>query len=320
MKKILCLLVMMTIIATMFVACNSTDTEPNAEPIEKAYNLAIGVAVTPSTANAKITETVAAVVTDADGKLVLCRFECIEYAVKVGDDGELVKTAPVGKAAQGDAYDAYSPMAAGTWYKQADALAKSFEGKTQAEIADTANTNGYLDDAELKASCSINVNDMLVAVDNAFKSEFKTEFKSTADTFSAGVVALGAVEDKSTETEGNVKFTVDFAASVLENGKVVASILDSTEVTLKNVTAEEGVFSAAEAEFKGTKRTQGTAYDAYSPMAAGTWYVQADAYAAAANGKTVDDIATLATEGVAGCTIYAGGYKQAIENAVKAAK
>jgi hypothetical protein len=55
-------------------------------------------------------------------------------------------------------------------------------------------------------------------------------------------------------------------------------------------------------------------------MPAGTWYVQADAYVVAANGKTADDIATLASEGVAGCTIYAGEYKAAIEAAVVSAR
>ena len=44
------------------------------------------------------------------------------------------------------------------------------------------------------------------------------------------------------------------------------------------------------------------------------------AAAAQSVGKTADDIATLASEGVAGCTIYAGGYKQAVEASVNAAK
>jgi hypothetical protein len=55
-------------------------------------------------------------------------------------------------------------------------------------------------------------------------------------------------------------------------------------------------------------------------MAAGRWYAQADAFAKSAVGKTATDIATLASEGVAGCTIYAGGYKAGIEAAVKGAR
>ena len=55
-------------------------------------------------------------------------------------------------------------------------------------------------------------------------------------------------------------------------------------------------------------------------MAAGRWYQQVDAFAKTAVGKSASDIAGLASEGVAGCTIYAGGYKAAVEAAVKAAR
>ena len=81
---------------------------------------------------------------------------------------------------------------------------------------------------------------------------------------------------------------------------------------IKNITDE-----GAEVSYAGTKREQG---DNYGEMPSGTWYVQADAYAKAAIGLGADDIASLASEGVAGCSIYAGGYKAGIEAAVKAAK
>lgn len=319
MKKIISLLVLLTLVATMFVACankTSDETETTEASVEKDYTLAIGVVATPNLNSSKVSDTVAAIVTDADGKIVLCRFDCIEYTAKYAD-GVLDTTAPKSKAAQGDAYDAFSPMPAGAWYKQVDALATYITGKTQDEVAATALTNGYASDAELKASCSINVADLLKAVDNAFKSEHKTTFKTDSEALTAGISALGAVKDTATETEKNASFTADFAASVLADGKVVASILDSAEVELVGIN-DEG--AATEAKFKGTKREQGAAYDSFSPMPAGTWYVQADAFAKTAIGKTADDIATLAFEGVAGCTIYAGGYKMAVEASVNAAK
>ena len=316
MKKIISLLLLLTLVATMFVACTNTtpNSGDNSTPVEKEYTFAIGVAVAPNLTQSKVSETVAAVVIDADNKIVLCRFDCIEYTAKY-ENNTLDTTAPVSKAAQGDAYDAYKPMPAGRWYAQADALAASLVGKTQSEVAAVA-VNGIVSDADLKAKCSINVSDMLKAVDNAFKSEYKNTFKTTAETMTAGISALGTVKDTATDTAKNANFAVDFAASVLVDGKVVATILDSSEVEFKTITDD----GAAEAAFAGTKREQGAAYDSYKPMAAGTWYVQADAYAKASIGKSADDIATIASEGVAGCTIYAGGYKQAIEAAVKAAK
>lgn len=307
MKKIVSLLILLTLAVSAFVACGA--------PAEKEYSLSIGVVVTPSLDKAKVTETVAAIVTDTDGKIVLCRLDCLDYTAKFVD-GALDTTAPASKAAQGEAYDAYSPMPAGTWFKQADALSAYVVGKTQAEVATVADAAGYVSDAELKASCSINVADMVKAIDNAFKSEHKTSFKTSATAMTAGVAVLASVSDTTADDVKSAKLAADFAASVLVDGAVVASILDAAEVELKSITDE----GAAEAAFKGTKREQGTAYDAYAPMAAGTWYVQADAFALSAVGKTASDIATLASEGVAGCTIYAGGLKQIVEAAVKAAK
>ena len=106
---------------------------------------------------------------------------------------------------------------------------------------------------------------------------------------------------------------VDIWSAVLMIG-LVTGILDTAEAQLVNIT-EEGTTSVS---FAGTKREQGDAY----AMTSGAWYVQADAYAKSAVGKTASDIATLATEGVAGCTMPYSTYdfKAGIEAAVKAAK
>ena len=306
MKKIVSLLLVLVIAATLFVACD----KGNDEPTEKDYTLAIGVVVSESLSSSKVTETVASIVTDADGKIVLCRIDCVDYQAKYAE-GALVTTAPTSKAVLGDNY----MMPAGSWAKQVATLENFVIGKTQAEVAEVA-ANGYAADADLKASCSFNIADIVKAIDNAFKSEHKVSFKSTATQFTAGISVTGSVKDKADDEAMNAQYASDFSAVVLADGKVVAAIIDSAEVTLKNIT-DEGAESIA---FAGTKREQGDAYDSYSPMAAGRWYQQVDAFAKTAIGKTSADIATLAAEGVAGCTIYAGGYKAGIEAAVKAAR
>ena len=310
MKKILSTLIVLTMLLSMLVACNNTKT-----PAEKDYTLSIGVVVTEKTESLKVTETVAAIVTDADGKIVLCRLDCVDYTAKYNEDGTLDTTAPISKVAAGSTY---GTMPAGSWDEQGAALEKFVVGKTQAEVAATALDGTTAADADLKASCSINIVDLLKAIDNAFKSEYKTTFKSSsADTFTAGLNIIGTAKDSSVElmaqTEKNAKFIATFSAAVMAEGKVVAAILDTAEVEFKGIT-EAGAASFA---FSGTKRELG---ENYGMMPAGTWYTQVDAYAAAAIGKTADDIATLASEGVAGCTIYAGEYKQGIEAAVKAAR
>ena len=303
-KKIISLtLVIILALATLsMVACG---------PTENTYDLAIGVVVTPSLSSGKITETVATIVTDADGKIVICRVDCVDYSATYDDAGALVTTAPASKVTLGESYK----MPAGSWAEQVKALETYVVGKTQSEVA-AAIADGYAADADLKASCSFNISDLIKAIDNAFKSEHKVSFTTTSTSFTAGLNATASVADTADDTTNNAKLTVDYSAAILADGKVVAAIIDTAEAELKNIT-EEGAESLS---FDGTKREQGDAYDSVSPMAAGRWYQQVDAFAQSAVGKTASDIATIASEGVAGCTVYAGGYKASIEAAVKAAR
>lgn len=307
MKKILSLLLIFALVLTSLIACNKPD---DSTPTEKEYSLAIGVVVAENLAKLKLTETVATIVTDADGKIVACRLDCVDYAAKYGEDGALDTTFPTSKVTLGDDY---GTMPAGTWAKQAAALEQYVTGKTQSEVAATALEGGVATDADLKASCSIGITDLLKAIDNAFKSEHKITFKTTATDLKVGLASGGTIKDSSKDESKGIKATADYAATVLAEGKVVAAIVDTAEAELTGIT-EEG---AAALSYKGSKREQG---DAYGAMPAGTWYAQVDAYAKAAVGKTAADIATLASEGVAGCTIYAGGYKAVIETAVKTAR
>ena len=152
--------IIIAVVAIVLITGNDNGANPEtpdntpAAPVEKDYNLSIGVVVNPALASSKVTETVAAIVTDADGKIVLCRFDCIEFAAKY-TDGALDTTAPISKVAKGESYGS---MPKGTWYVQADALAANLAGKTQAEVAAIAlNEKGKLTDADLSASCSIAV-------------------------------------------------------------------------------------------------------------------------------------------------------------------
>ena len=331
MKRIAALFLALFIIATAFVACTQPNTDNNENnndntnnennndngnnenntPTENEYTLSIGVVVTENLATLKLTETVATLVTDKDGKIVLCRIDCVDYSGKYDTEGALITTAPTSKVTLGDAY---SGMPAGSWATQGAAFEQFVIGKTQAEVTALVNENGYAADAELIASCSINISDIAKAVDNAFKSANKVTFKTTAESFTAGLNYKGAVKDASTDESKSITFTATYAATVLVEGKVVAAILDCAEASLKDITDD----GAASVSFAGTKREQGDNYT----MTSGAWYVQADAYAKAAEGKSAADIATIATEGVAGCTMPYSTYdfKAALESAVASAR
>jgi len=305
MKRIVSLLMALVIVVATFVACGSTNT-----PTEKDYNLAIGVVVTETLAKSKVTETVATIVTDADGKIVLCRLDCVDYTASYGEDGKLSATAPTSKAALGDSY----AMPSGSWAKQTQALENYVVGKTQAEVAKIALEGGKATAAELVATCTFDITDLIKAIDKAFSSAHKVSFKTTADKFTAGLSVTGAVKDSSTDESKNAKYTANYSATVMVDGKIVAAIVDCAEAELKGI-SEEG---AASISYAGSKREQGDSY----AMTSGAWYVQADAYTKTAIGKTAADIAGLATEGVAGCTMpYSpADFKAGLEAAAKAAR
>ena len=316
MKRILSLVLVLVLALSALAGCGNQDKGNT----EKTYALATGVAVTETLGSSKVAATVASIVTDADGKIVLARLDCAEYTAY--KNGELVTTAPTSKVALGDAYGGSGAMPAGSFAKQAAALEAAVVGKTQSEVAALANDTGYAKDTDLFASCSINIADLIKAIGNAFNSKHKVTFKSTETSFTAGLSVVGAVkvtEKDATDTapaSTNVKYSATFSTAVMADGKVVAAILDTAEPELVGVTAD----GSNSLSYAGSKRAQGDAYDSYSPMPAGRWYAQADAYAQSAVGKTAANIATLATDGVAGCTIYAGDYKAGLEAAVKAAR
>lgn len=312
MKRIVSLLIALLLVVTALVACGdktpeetTPDNTVNNTPTEKTYALSIGVAVAKDLEGLKLDETVATIVTDADGKIVLCRFDCLSHTMKI-TDGVLYTKAPTSKVVLGDAY----MMGKGSWATQTAKLESFLVGKTQADVAAIVLNGGKLTDAEISAGCTFDVTDLLKAVNNAFNSTEKVTFKSTSTNFTAGLSAIGTVSGDAT----NAKLVADYAGAVLVDGAVVAAILDCAEVELQNI----GANGAEKDNFANTKREQGNSY----MMNSGSWAKQADAFAASAAGKTAANIEGLAIEGVAGCTMPSSpaNFKTAIVAAVKAAR
>ena len=290
MKKILSLVLVLSLLVLSVFALASCKQEPE----EKDYQLAIGVAVTQS--GAKVSKTAAAIVIDKDGKIVLCRIDAVDFTAKL-NDGELNTAAPATKAEQGDNYGMLSSYGSSLaeWDDQAKFFESKVVGKTQAEVAAIKTK-----DADLVAGCTIDVTDFVKAIDNAFKSAYKTAFKASG-TLTAGIALNNTV--KGNEPLTTATFTSDFAATVMADGKVVAAVLDATEVKLP-VTVEEDAIEAGTMSYPGTKLEQGDNYNmvAYGKAQA-EWYAQAGAYAATAVGKTASELNSLATDNVAGCTM-----------------
>ena len=257
----------------------------------------------------KVTNITLALVIDAEGKIVAAQFDSVEASVKV-TDGEIATSSRfTTKVEKGDAYTGMSA----SWATESDAFEAFLVGKTAAEVAAL---NFVVDgaDAGLVAGCtmksSMPVFQELVAKAAAY--ERKVEF-STNESFTLGL----AIDAKLTgDVEDGAKVAADFAAVVVAGDKVVAAMLDSAEASFSfELDETEGTYTTT-VTYKGSKNDQGEAYDAYKPMAAGTWYKQAQVFANTAVGNTVAELENLSTEAIeGGCTIATTGYKATIVRA-----
>ena len=302
MKKLFSLILVIALCVLTLAGCYRND-----------YAIMLGVHTSQS--GASVTHTIAAIVIDKDYEIVSCRIDAIEVKAKFTNEGKIDdKPTYQSKAEKGDEYGMLnSPWGGGStlaeWYEQAEAFEAYVVGKTRNEVKDIAVENGKATDVELTAGCTIAVTDFMAAIDKAFASNYMVGLQ-TKEEISLGVAVTADVTEK---TGAVASYTADFSAVAMVGGKIQAALIDSKEVTAKITDGQFGKI-----EDKGTKNEQG---DNYGMVAYGgakyEWYEQAQALADAAIGKDASEVAAIDVDLVAGCTVYAGGYKSVLEKAAK---
>ena len=330
MKKLfailLCAALMLTVIACAPKApANPTTgtTEPATDPapVEAEYKLGMGIVVSTDsskTGNAQVDATVATVVTDKDGKIVAARIDVAQNKMNVTDGAVEADKAFETKMELGSRYGMEGKVDndGNGVMKEWDAQAKAFEtyvvGKTGAEVAalELQEAGGHqiaVDKALLDAGCSMQITDFMAAVEKACKDEQGVTFK-TAETFTLGVAATTTAAESTAATadaDGTVKMYTDFAASVVVDGKIVASLNDAIQPNIAINTLGEIV----SAEFKGTKRELKEGYNmaAYGQSMDWNgdgkvleWYLQSAEFSKFVVGKTAAEVAAMATKEVEG--------------------
>ena len=309
MKKLFSLLLVLTLVLSIFVGCGKTDDGQNDNtgnndnagnaPAEKTYSL---VVVTDSAFgnNGKVSNVALALVIDDANKVVAARFDSVEPVAKLDETGALVVVEAFDtKVEQGDGYS----MPKGSWANQAKAFEDAIVGKTADEVANL--------DASLYAGCTMQATTPIFKslVAKAFASANKVTF-TTAETFTTGIAMDAAVKSGK---GGKVSASCDIAGVVVAGGKVVACMLDSVE---QSFTIEEGAL--VQGTLAVSKNDQGDAY----VMPKGTWVKQAQAFANSTVGKTAAELANLEVVSdalaAAGCTMQntTAGYKVTIISAV----
>ncbi len=322
MKKLLAL-VLCVVMALSVVACTE-----NKKTTEAEYKLGMGIVVSTASStaeNAQVDATVATVVTDKDGKIVLCRIDVAQNKMNIANGAVDATASFQTKAEKGDAYGMAAALGYGMdwngdgivkeWYDQAKAFENYVVGKTAAEIAamttkaaaSEGSGAGYMistDEALLAAGCTIQIDEFRDAVVAACNDDQGMTFK-TAAKFTLGVAASTSAADSTAATadeNGLVAMYSDFAAAVVADGKIIAALNDAIQPKITINTAGEVV----EATYVNTKRNLKEAYNMspavnygpnYDPNNDGKvleWYLQSEAFSKHVVGMTATEVANMA--------------------------
>ena len=319
-------------------------TEAPAEAAEAEYKLGMGVSVSLDSSDtnlAQVDATVATVVTDSEGKIVLCRIDCAQNKMDVtGGQVDAAATFTTKRDLKYDYNMVKYSNATLEWFEQVENLEKWVVGKTAEDIKNIEtkiNEEGYsvAVDEELYASCSISLEAFQDAIVKACNDEKGSTF-TTADAFTLGVSAISNAADSvsaADSDDGNamVKMYTEFgAAAVGSDGKILAALTDAIQPKI-TVSADGEILNK---DFTATKRELGDDYNMVKyGNAIAEWDAQAKAFADYTVGKTADEVMGLETttnaEGyqvstdetlLASCTMAINGMQAAIATAVNNAR
>lgn len=286
------------------------------------YKLGMGISMstdTSDTGNAQVDATVATVVTDAAGKIVLCRIDVAQNKMDVTggavDTGKAFET----KAELKERYNMVTYGGSiGEWYEEAQGFEAYVIGKTGAEVAGletVLNDSGHnvSTDEALLATCTMDIVAFKDAVAKACNDEQGQTFTASGD-FKLGVAAISTADESTAATDaedGVVKMYSAFGAAVVgADGKILAALNDATQPQISiNINGE-----ITGATFNGTKRELKEDYNMvkFRPDATAEWYVQSKAFSDWAAGKTAAELRGTET------TTNEEGYQVAVDEALHA--
>lgn len=307
--------------------------------------LGMGIVVNDSSATGKaqVDATVAAVVTDKDGKIVSCYLDVAQTKMTT-EGGVLGDVASVDLRTKQEKGTDYGMVAYGNaiaeWNEQADFFAKQVVGMTGDEVAaikTVTNESGHnvAEDEAILAGCTMDITAFQEAIAKACKDEYAKEF--TAKSFKLGLGAITEVDassvSASADADGAANMYTHFAAVVTdENGKILADLIDAIQPKISfNTNGDETEF-----KFVDTKKYLKFDYNmvAYG-NSIGEWFEETKAFEDYIVGKDAAGVTgiatvvneeghTVATEAdadlLASCTISIGTFQEAVAKAAQNAR
>ena len=330
MKKIIALLLSLTLVMSMLVACGKKDatdskvdptaaptaapaaddkkddaTPETAEPAAAKTGLAIlsSVAKSKNAADAdglaQVDTTVVAVLVGGDGKILKCSIDVAQTKVNFSKEGKIVTDLATVFQTKDELKDGYGMKKASgigkEWNEQADAFEAYVIGKTLEEVKGIAVDAEFRPtDADLAASVTVHINEFVDAIEKAVTNAQDLGAKET-DKLGLGISTnIAKSKDATAEAAGLAQVYSTYTALTTDaDGKITSMLLDSSQGNVNFDAA--GVITTDLAVAPQTKQELKDAYGMKKASGIGKeWFEQANAFAAYVTGKTLADVKGIA--------------------------
>ncbi len=330
MKKLLVLLLVLTMSLFAFVGCSSekpvSETPATEDPGTETPSTEDPATETPATGDAVKTgiavissiEKSADAAADKDG---LAQVDSVVVAVTVDNDGKIVKAAidtaqtkinfsKEGKLTTDVAGEFKSKQELGTeygiskvstigkeWNEQANALAEYVVGKTVEEIKGIAVTEeGVPTDDDLASSVTIKIGGYIDGIEKAVANAQDLGAKSS-DKLGLGVsTSIAKSKDAAADAEGVAQAYTYYTATTFDaDGKITSCAIEASQSDVK-FTTEGKITTDLTAPLK-SKIELGDEYGMKKVSKIGKeWFEQSDAFSKYVVGKTVEEVEGIAVD------------------------
>lgn len=324
MKKVLAL-GLAGILAVGFAACSNSANEDNKKADTNAA-AKTGLAIisqikddeyNKSASSLEINSVAAAVLVDADGKIIDVKIDEAQTKPDLTkDNGNVTDLRTKLQKKEDYAMKAASPIGK-EWYEQVATFENWCKGKTADDVKAAIDEAGSATDADLKAGCTIYAGGFRDVVTKAMANATECGASAT-DTLKLSLSTQKYY--KSSDT--NLQYDTDYSAVTIDaEGKVTSCIIDASQA---KCTIANGEFTVNKGEFKSKKELKED-YNMKGASPIGKeWYEQAAAFEDWCKGKTAeqikacygDDMNASDADLKAGCTIT---ISDIAENTAKAA-
>lgn len=287
-----------------------------------------------SDGNAQVDSVVAAVVLDADGKIVNCVIDTAESKMVFSNEGKVVSPLDTEFSTKKELKDEYGMKAASgikkEWYEQAEAMEAYVIGKTPEEVAGIAVDEKTAPvEEDLTASVTIKIGDYTDAIVKAAANAVEMS-AGEGDKLGLGIVTnMQESKDASGGNDGVCQAYSTYAAVTIDSdGKITSNVIDASQGNI-NFDADGQITSDLNENVE-TKKWLGDKYGMKAASGIGKeWYEQAEAFEKYTIGKTVQEVNQIAVDEsaktteedlAASVTISIGDFQSVIEKAVNTAK